>query len=447
MVFHCTLCGMGPRTTILFVGIISLAFSAGYIFFTLSGVLAHNCHLNMTTSPQEYGIYLYYLRNSECGPVNLTYLGMDGIPAEFVVSVPDVSAAAERTYIFCIVGLVLFGVWFVTSFFSLISICTSCIGRCCIAIGLYPYVITSFLVLIYTAVAFVYYLIDFIKSFDLDFVLEFLEVHNAAELEPFLGQLDELLLVLPPLVMWLVAGFGVFFWFMFLIFAFVMLGVASRLWAENKPAPAYNRTVQQNRIVAPVATAPVEMTEDTRVVYPGPAVAAIRYNDPARQQNEPLPYHQLPPTMVDVRRTIEPLKSGHEPTQDLQISTVPLNDNRNNYPQEPASPLRPSSVVNPYTDKRFSYMPGNPQPFSYLAGPPPHSSPRSSTKLPEVRNQLPWSYFPPVEDSAISKRVTSTLTENKEFPGQEISAPISKAGAIDDRSSDEGKWSGPEYRY
>lgn len=239
------------------------------------------------------------------------------------------------------------------------------------------------------------------------------------------------------------------FWFMFLTFAFVMLSVASRLWAENKPAPSYNDAMQQSRSAVP-ATAPVEMSEEPKVVHQGPMVVAARYNDPARQPNEPLPYHQLPPSMVDVRRTIEPLKSGHEPTQDLQVSHVPLHDNRNNYAQEPTAPLRPNSMVNPYVDKRFSYMPGNPQPFSYLAGPPPgHSSPRSSTNLPEVRNQLPWSYFPPVEEAAMPKRVTSTLTEHRDFPGQEISAPISKpsSGAIDDRSSDEGKWSGPEYRY
>lgn len=448
MVFNCTLCGMGPRATILFVGIVSLLFSAGYIFFSISGILAHNCHLNMTSSPEEYGIYLYYLRNSECGAVNLTNLGIRGIPNDFEVIVPDVADAAQRTYIFCIVGVILFGVWFITSAFSLFSICTSCIGRCCVAVGIYPYVITLFLVLVYTAVAFVFYLIDFIESFDIDFVLDLLEIENREEVRIFLRRVDEIILVLPPLVVWITVSFGVLFWFMFLALAFVMLGVASRLWEENKPAPSYNQAVQQTRTTMP-ATAPVEMVEHHTTVVQQPAV---RYHDPARQPNEPLPYHQLPPSMVDVRRTIEPLKPGHEPVQYLQVSHVPLsNNNNNNYPNEPPSPLRPQSMVNPYIDKRFSYTPGNPQPFSYLAGPPlQHSSPRSSSNLPEIRKQLPWSYFPPVEESTSMpppRRVTSTLTEHKEFPGQEISAPIAKPGAIDDRSSDEGKWSGPEYRY
>lgn len=57
--------------------------------------------------------------DSECGPVNLTYLGIRDVPHDFEIIVPDVSAAAERTYIFCIIGLILFGVWFITSFFSL----------------------------------------------------------------------------------------------------------------------------------------------------------------------------------------------------------------------------------------------------------------------------------------------------------------------------------------
>ncbi|XP_065090741.1 uncharacterized protein LOC135711710 [Ochlerotatus camptorhynchus] len=448
MVFNCTLCGMGPRATILFVGIASLLFSAGYIFFSISGILAHNCQLNMTSSPEEYGIYMYYLRNSECGAVNLTNLGIRDIPNDFKVIVPDVSEAAQRTYIFCIVGVILFGVWFITSVFSLFSICTSCIGRCCVAVGIYPYVITLFLVLVYSAVAFVFYLIDFIESFDIDFVLELLEIENKKDVRILLRTIDEIILVVPPLIMWITVSFGVLFWFMFLTLAFVMLGVASRLWEENKPAPSYNQAVQQTRTTMP-ATAPVEMTEHhTAVVHQ----SAVRYNDPALQPNEPIPYHQLPPSMIDVRRTIEPLKSGHEPMQTLQVSHVPLSNNNNNthynnYPNEPPSPLRQQSMVNPYTDKRFSYMPGNPQPFSYLAGPSQHPSPRSSTTLPEIRKQLPWSYFPPLEESAMPKRVTSTLTEHKEFPGQEISAPIAKPGTVDDRSSDEGKWSGPEYRY
>lgn len=447
MVFNCTLCGMGPKATILFVGIVSLIFSIAYLLFSISGILAHNCHLNMTETPEKYGIYLYYLRNSECGEINLTHLGIQGIPKEFEVLVPDVSDAAHRTYVFCIVGVILFGVWLITTVFSIFSICTSCIGRCCVAIGIYPYVITLFLVLIYSAVGLVFYMIDFIDSFDVDNVLNLLEIRNQEEVRIFISQIDEIILVVPPLILWLTVSFGVLFWFMFLTLAFVMLGVGSRLWAENKPAPSYNRTVQQTRTVAP-ATAPVEMVEHHTTIVQQPAT---RYNDPALQPNEPIPYHQLPPAMVDVRRTIEPLKSGHDPVQELQISHVPLSNNNtnnnNNYPNEPPSPLRPQPMVNPYTDKRFSYMPGNPQPFSYLAGPPQHSSPRSSTTLPEIRKQLPWSYFPPVEESAMPRRVTSTLTEHKEFPGQEISAPIAKPGSVDDRSSDEGKWSGPEYRY
>lgn len=277
-------------------------------------------------------------------------------------------------------------------------------------------------------------LLAFICFQDIDFVLNLLEIENQEEVRIFLRTIDDIILVVPPLIMWITVSFGVLFWFMFLTLAFVMLGVASRLWEENKPAPSYNQAVQQTRSHMP-ATAPVEMVEHhTAIVHQ----SAVRYNDPALQPNEPIPYHHLPPSMIDVRRTIEPLKSGHEPMQNLQVSHIPLSNNNNNYPNDPPSPLRPQSMVNPYTDKRFSYAPGNPQPFSYLAGPPQHASPRSSSNLPEIRKQLPWSYFPPVEESAMPRRVTSTLTEHKEFPGQEISAPIAKPGAVDDRSSDEG---------
>lgn len=425
---------MGPRATIVLVGIVSLIFSAGYVLFTTAGVLAHNCVLPMNNSIEEYAIYVYYLRNAECGKINITNLGITNVPTDFVIDVPDVSDAGHRTYILCIIGLVIYGLWFITSLFLLTSACVSCLGRCAIAFGVYPYVFVLFLVLAFDIVGFVYYIIDFVASFDLDFVLDLLEIGNQDVVRPFFEQIDNILLVVPPLIFWITAIKGVIIWFIFFLLAFVMFGVGSRLWEENKPAPPYSAAVPRT---VPAATAPVEMVEDPRVV------AAVRYNDPVRQPNDHMVFSEPPPqntTMVVtnhnnnnvVRRTVEPLKVGYD---HQQVPEPPVY--RSN---EPPSPLR-NTVLNPYTDKRFSYMPGNPQPFSYLAGPPQQQmSPRNSSNV-------PYRYYP---SGAVamdeSKRVTSTLTEHKDFAGAEYGTPTSKPGS-EDRSSDEGKWSGPEYRY
>lgn len=438
MVFNCTLCGMGPRGTIFLVGLVSLVFAGGYVFFTTAGILAHNCQLNMTSSPEEYAIYLYYLRSSHCGPINLTRLGIGEVPADLPIDVPDVTAATERTYIFCIVGVALFGLWAITSVLMLGFACAPCMGRCSIIVGIYPFIIILFLVLAFDVVAFIFYLIDFIESFDLDFVLNLLEIGNQEVVRHLFEKVENIYLVVPPLILWLTASKGIIIWFIFLLLAFVMLGVGSRLWEENKPAPSYNNVVQAPRSMT-LATAPVEMVEEPKPSDVGLTVAAVRYNDPARQSNDNMSYNEIQPPSFNVVRTVEPLKTGHEP---LHEPPPPSQF----YPGEPPSPLRTNSIINPYTDKRFSYLPGNPQPFSYLAG-PPQLSPRNSTNVPEVRSQLPWTYFRNSEEFAMPKRVTSTLNEHKEFPGEEISPPMSKPTAPDDRSSDEGKWSGPEYRY
>lgn len=444
MVFNCTLCGMGPRATIVLVGIVSLLFAGGYVFFTTAGILAHNCQLNMTSSPEEYAIYLYYLRSSECGRINLTNLGVPNVPADLRIEVPDVTDAAARTYIFCIVGVILYGLWAITTLLMLGSACASCIGRCCIAVGIYPYIIVLFLVLAFDVVAFIFYLIDFIESFNLDFVLNLLEIENQDVVRPLFEKVEDIYLVVPPLILWLTASKGVIIWFIFLLLAFVMLGVGSRLWEENKPAPSYDSAVQAPRSMA-TAPAPAEMSENPSATNVGLTVAAVRYNDPARQSNDHLNYNEVPPPAnVNVRRTVEPLKGGHEPPYEPPYDP---HAGPNNYPNEPLAPVRQHSMINPYTDKRFSYLPGNPQPFSYLAGPPQQLSPRNSTNVPEVRSQLPWTYFRSSEDIVMPKRVTSTLTDHKEFPGEEVSPPMAKPTAPDDRSSDEGKWSGPEYRY
>lgn len=443
MVFNCTLCGMGPRATIVLVGILSLIFSAAYVLFTVSGVLAHNCVIPMNNSVEEYAIYVYYLRNAECGKLNLTNLGITNVPEGFVIDVPDVSDAGHRTYILCIIGLVIYGLWFITSLFLLTSACVSCLGRCAIAFGVYPYVFVLFLVLAFDVVGLVYYMIDFVASFELDFVLDLLEIGNQDVVRPFFEQIDNVLLVVPPLIFWITAFKGAIIWFIFFLLAFVMLGVGSRLWEENKPAPPYSSVDPRT---AQAATAPVEMSEDPR------AVAAVRYNDPVRQPNDHMVFAEPPPPASNtavvvnhnnnnvVRRTVEPLKVGYD---HQQVAEPPLYR-----PNEPPSPLR-NTVLNPYTDKRFSYMPGNPQPFSYLAGPPQQQmSPRNSTNVPEVRGQLPWSYFPAARaDVDEPKRITSTLTQHRDFAGADIPMPTSKPGSSEDRSSDEGKWSGPEYRY
>ncbi|XP_058833049.1 uncharacterized protein LOC131690963 [Topomyia yanbarensis] len=437
---HCTLCGLGPRATIVFVGIVSLLFAGGYVYFSIAGILAHNCQINMTSSPEEYGIYLYYLRSSECGKINLTHLGIQHVPENLPIDVPDVSAAAQRTYIFCIIGAVLYGLWFVTSIFMFGSVCVSCMGRCCIVAGIYPYIISLFLVLTFSVVTFVFYLIDFIGSFDIDFVLNLIEIENQAPIRHLFEQVDNIYLIVPPLLLWLIASIGVIIWFMFLLLAFVMVGVANRLWRENKPAPSYNNSRPAPRTMIPAAATIGEMREEPKPTNTNLMVAATRYNDPARQPNDSLTYNEIPPANVDVRRTVEPLKGGHEPPYETEPSPHDI------YENAPRSPLRTNSMINPYTDKRFTYLPGNPQPFSYLAG-PPQVSPRNSTNVPEVRSQLPWSYFHAPDQAPVQRRVTSTLTDHKEFPGEEYIPPMVKPSAPDDRSSDEGKWSGPEYRY
>ncbi|XP_055610427.1 uncharacterized protein LOC129757285 [Uranotaenia lowii] len=442
MVFNCTLCGMGPRATIILVGIVSLIFSILYILGTTAGILAHNCVIPMNNSKEEYAIYLYYLRSSECGPVNLTNLGVT-VPENFPIVLPDVSDAAFRTYIFCLVGVALYGVWAISTILMFGSACVSCVGRGCIVFGIYPFIIILFLVLAYEVVAFVIYLIDFIHSFDIDFVLDLLEVGNQEQVRPIFEQIDNIYLVVPPLIMWITAIKGFIFWLIFLLLAFVMMGVASRLWEENKPAPAYNSVVHASR-TAP--TAPVEQMEEIRNSPDVVAVsaAASRYKDPARTPTDIPSYSEASAPAADenVVRTVEPLKGGN----DSPYLEQPPEQDRYDVNEPP--PVRPKPILNPYTDKRFSYMPGNPQPFSYLAGPPQQVSPRNSTNVPtEVRSQLPWSYFRNSEELGPPKRVTSTLNDQSDFPGADVAVPMTKPGAPDDRSSDEGKWSGPEYRY
>ncbi|XP_058460142.1 uncharacterized protein LOC131435891 isoform X2 [Malaya genurostris] len=398
----------------------------------------------MTGSSEAYAIYLYYLRSSECGKIDLSYLGIQNVPDNLPILVPEVSAAAERTYIFCIIGAVLFGLWLVTSILMFGSVCVSCMGRCCLVAGVYPYIISLFLVLAFSAVTFVFYLIDFIGSFDIDFVMDLLEIQNQLEIRPIFENIDIIFQIVPPLLLWITTSFGVLIWFMFLLLGFIMMGVARRLWRENKPAPSYNNAVQAPRTMVQSSNRTDEMREEPTQIDANLTIAAVRYNDPARQPNDNVSFNEIPPVDVNIRRTVEPLKTGHEATHEPRYESEP--SSTNNYPNAPPSPLRTNPLINPYTDKRFTYLPGNPQPFSYLAG-PPQLSPRNSTNVPEVRSQLPWSYFRQPEHDLTPRRVTSTLTDHREFPGEEYIPPMVKPSAPDDRSSDEGKWSGPEYRY
>ncbi|XP_055626890.1 uncharacterized protein LOC129768960 [Toxorhynchites rutilus septentrionalis] len=438
MAFNCSLCGLSPRATIIVVGTISLLFSGVYIFFTTAGILVQNCQIDMTTTPGKSTIYLYYLRSSQCERVSLYDLGFEQVPPELHIYIPDVSAAAKRTYIFCMVGVVLYGLWFVSSIFMIGSTCTPCMGRFCIAFGLYPYIVILFAVLIFDAVVFVFYFIDFINSFNLDSVIKLLEIEYQGHIQDLFIQIEYVQLVVPPLLMWFAASKGVIGWIIFLLLGFVMIGVAGRLWIENKPVPSYNTAMQTTSSIS-VAPGPTEFTEGQKTTNVEFSSADARYKDPARQPNDNLTYADIAPVIVDVRRTVEPLKGGQDSSQrEYSIQS--------SHSEGAPNPLKPNSTVNPYIDKRFSYIPGNPQPFSYLAGPPQLNS-RNSSSVPEVRNQLPWTYFPSSEDLAATRKAAATVKDQKENSDDDLSSGISKQVSYDDRSSDEGKWSGPEYRY
>ncbi|XP_041773540.1 uncharacterized protein LOC121594403 [Anopheles merus] len=464
MGFSCTLCGLGPRMTVFVIGTITLAFSLLMAGLATTAILAHNCEIDMTQSKETYGLYLFYFRSEECGPVDLKYLGIDvGNSINVAEIFPDKTDAVERTFVFAIVSVALHGALAVTTVLLFGTMCISCLGRSCVVVGFYPWILAMFLVLALDVTGFVTYLIDFINVMDLNGVINLLEVDDSPQVREVLGQVDDIYYIAPSLFMWLAFSKAVVFWFMFLLFLAVVISLSMTLWKENKPAPAYHDSMQPRQVMHPTSSAPVERQE----THP----SATRYLDQAPQQQLPTvhqPAHehlpriyppmpppnqlQLPHSDPNVRRSVEPLNDAYDSSSFREDSipylSVPA-------PESPIPmPLHVKQTVDPFHDKRFSYLPGQPAPFSYLAGPPQSgNSPRSSvTAPPEVRNQLPWSYFPAADDKKpAGKRFTSTLTEEKDFPGEEKQLPTHKGGAFpDDRSSvttDEGKWSGPEYKY
>ncbi|XP_035914757.1 uncharacterized protein LOC118513291 [Anopheles stephensi] len=467
MGFSCTLCGLGPRMTVFVIGTITLVFSLLMAGLATTAILAYNCEIDMTDSKETYGLYLFYFRSKECGPVDLRYLGID---VNVSLPFPEKTDAVERTFVFAIVSAALHGALAVTTVLLFGTMCVSCLGRSCVVVGFYPWILAMFLVLALDVTGFVTYLIDFINVMDLNGVIDLLELDDTPLIRQVLGQVDDIYFIAPSLFMWLAFSKAVLFWFMFVVFLAVIISLSMTLWKENKPAPAYNESMQPRQVMHPTSP-PADLAEPHRS-------SATRYFDQAPQQqqqqqqppmhvvHQPVHEHmpriyapmpppnqlQLPHSDPHVRRTVEPLNDAYDSSSfredSLPYQPAPC-------VQEPSvpMPLHVKQTVDPFTDKRFSYLPGQPAPFSYLAGPPSGNSPRSSvTAPPEVRNQLPWSYFPATDDKkAAGKRLTSTLTEEKEFPGEEKQLPTHKAGAFaDDRSSvttDEGKWSGPEYKY
>uniref|UniRef100_A0A2M3Z023 Putative basic-leucine zipper transcription factor q n=1 Tax=Anopheles braziliensis TaxID=58242 RepID=A0A2M3Z023_9DIPT len=446
-----------------------------------TAILAHNCEIDMTDSKEAYGLYLYYFRSEECGPIDLSILGIN-VPANLPLRVPDTSDAVERTYIFALVSVALHGALAITTVLMFGTMCISCMGRGCVALSFYPWILAMFLVLALDVTGFVTYLIDFINVMDTEGVLELLEIENRQpEVFEVLEQLDSFYYIAPALFMWLAFSKVVLFWFMFVLFQMVIISLSMRMWKENKPAPPYNRTeaMQPRQVVHP--TSPPQELEDsqhepTRYMDQAPQLQQQQHHQQQQhQQPQQFQQHQhqfasfQQPPPVQSHPPIYPvipppnqlqLHQHHLDQRSMEQQSVrsePLhNDDGTPYEGNAAgSALQARPTIDPYTDKRFSYLPGQPAPFSYLAGPPPGASPRSSVTVPppEVRNQLPWSYFPAPDDKKLAgrSRVTSTLTEEKEFPGGDKPLPTVKVTSIaDDRSSvttDEGKWSGPEYKY
>lgn len=87
------------------------------------GMRAYNCDEDMTGSRFNYLMYLYYFRGKNCGPINLTYLGINlpdipdnpALPSIDMIQYPLETDATIRMNIFIITYLVVSVVWIVTS--------------------------------------------------------------------------------------------------------------------------------------------------------------------------------------------------------------------------------------------------------------------------------------------------------------------------------------------
>uniref|UniRef100_A0A182SF53 Uncharacterized protein n=1 Tax=Anopheles maculatus TaxID=74869 RepID=A0A182SF53_9DIPT len=239
-----------------------------------TAILAYNCEIDMTNSKESYGLYLFYFRSKECGPVDLRYLGIN---VNVTLPFPDTTDAVERTFVLAIISAALHGALAVTTVLLFGTMCVSCLGRSCVVVGFYPWILAMFLVLALDVTGFVRYLIDFIKVMDLDGVIDLLELDDNILIRQVLGQVDDIYFIAPSLFMWLAFSKAVLFWFMFVIFLAVIISLSMTLWKENKPAPAYNESMQPRQVMHPTSP-PDDLDESHR--------SATRYFDQAPQQQQ-----------------------------------------------------------------------------------------------------------------------------------------------------------------
>ncbi|XP_030372472.1 uncharacterized protein LOC115622611 [Scaptodrosophila lebanonensis] len=408
---------------ILFMAVVILLQGVIYLGLSIWGITQRNCNLatNLMDDPFKFATDLIYFADESCGDPTVTY-------GEYVISLPmdwpKSFAITNREFIFMITYAAVSGLWVVTSFLVLATLCSTTTKVISGAIY-WPWFLVILAGSILDVVATVYHAIDISNTTSLDSALNYIGATKPDEpyastiwssLEPY-----GVYFTTPAIVLTCLSSRVVLIWLLNLFGASFCLSLSRILASQAKPksvAPSQAPTRQQTpqpealvvRQVSVAETSPQQQSSTQPPNYveqypeqirpkPLPIIIPAQNVDQLQQQDSRVyrpsdrttlqsPVAILPPQVPQQQGSAPPMTPEIQPhPENNTYRTTDAHPDSLNYP--PVEPVSPQRANSPAAQQLAATSTLNSRYADAYSLPQQQPNPRVSA---ELRNQMPWSY-------------------------------------------------------
>jgi len=248
----CRFLCLGRSTSIIIAAVYTLLQSIVFFLVGLAAVSVNKCSLTMEENRYVYAMYLTYLRNPECGDVDLRKLGIEMDPQlpppEFSL---EATPAINRTILFSWLYVGFNGFWILASFMLIIGGIRSCSGRCGHYFFWQPWIWATLGNIVLDIVAVIFFGIDLQNAKTIEEFMEWIGLENFGVVIPYIPQTIQNARTLPSIIMIFLTArlviievFNIFFLLMVMFIWFEILG---EFVSGPKPSRPYSLAYEEEQ--------------------------------------------------------------------------------------------------------------------------------------------------------------------------------------------------------
>ncbi|XP_063699598.1 uncharacterized protein LOC134830141 isoform X2 [Culicoides brevitarsis] len=404
----CRFCCCGRSVSVLVIGFYSLIQSLLYLVASALAILVYRCEVNMDQNPGLYIMNLAYFRSSKCGDIDWTKLGINTSVTIQPVFKNEERGPAERTYIISQFYAGFSLLWLISSILMIFGTCSSCSRKSCgNFVRLMPWIIFAICNIVLDVVSFFFYLADMKETGSILGFIKWMEIDNLDQiLEIFPKDYDTFLTQLPSIVMRVITCRFVVFFLFNVWFVLIILGIWIEIQREYGKRKRQSASTMPQRALyghEPPQLMTSNAAKDNPAFESEPETASVQPSATNNDFVRSVSAYQTPEFDEELERRLQKyqMTSSYEPPVDYDEKISKPEPNPKHVkdlraslqqsldPQQPPPPhLYYGSAEHDREELERKSISPIPQGNSVS-----RSSSFNTNVQPELRSQLPWSYF------------------------------------------------------